>query len=427
MNERRKSAVTLLRLIAFGAIIGIPAALISLAFFTAVHYLEHFLWTDLPSALGEATTPAYLVVGLPVVGALIVAGGRLFLPGDGGPSPLGGLAHGITPVRFAPSIVAAALGTLGFGLVLGPEAPVMALGSATGVALTSVVRMSENETKVLSSAGQFSAISTLFGGPLVGGVMVTESGIGLGAALIPALLPGFVAAAVGYLIFVGLGPYTGAPAPGLQVPDLEPYTGVTVTDLGLGIAVGIGTAVVVAVLTRAARGLETRAHGRLGSSGRSITLILLAGGFTVGVVAWAAGQLGVDPQDVLFSGQASIPAVVSQSSVQLLIVLVVAKGLAYLVTLAAGFRGGAIFPSLFLGIGLAAFAVELFGASPTLAIAVGAAAGMAAQTRLVVTAMLFAALLVGQTGADAITPVVLATVAAYVTAVALDPPKPKAA
>jgi H+/Cl- antiporter ClcA len=267
----------------------------------------------------------------------------------------------------------------------------------------------------------FAAISTLFGGPLVGGVMVTESGIGLGARLIPALLPGFVAAAVGYLIFVGLGPYTGAPAPGLTVPDLEPYVGTSVPDLLLAVVVGIATAVVIGLVNRLARWLGIAGAERFGTSGRGITVFLVVGGLAVGLLALGAEAFGVSSQDVLFSGQTAIPSVVAQTSVATLAVLLVAKALAYVVSLASGFRGGPIFPALFLGIGLAAFAVELLDVSPTLAIAVGAAAGMAAQTRLLVTSMLFAALLVGSAGADAITAVVLATVAAYVTSVALDP------
>jgi H+/Cl- antiporter ClcA len=208
-----------------GAAIGIPAALAAIAFFTAVHYLEQLIWHALPTALGEASPPWYLVVFLPVVGAAIVAIARLTLPGDGGRSPLAGMSHGATPVRYVPGIVVAALGTLGFGLVLGPEAPVMAVGSAVGLGITSIVRSDAREQGILSMAGIFSAISTLFGGPLVAGVMLTEGGISLGAVLIPVLLPGFVAAAVGYLVFLGVGPYTGAPAPGLQVPDLPAYVG----------------------------------------------------------------------------------------------------------------------------------------------------------------------------------------------------------
>ena len=201
---------TLLRLVILGALIGIPAALAALAFFTAAHYLEHFLWTDLPQALGEDAPPPYLILGLPVIGALIVAAARLFLPGDGGHNPLAGMSSGPTAVRFVPGVVAAALGTLGFGLVLGPEAPVMAIGSAVGVGAMLLVKADAKSERLLSMTGIFAAISTLFGGPLVGGVMITETGIGLGAALIPALLPGFAAAATGYLIFAGLA---RSPAP----------------------------------------------------------------------------------------------------------------------------------------------------------------------------------------------------------------------
>ena len=53
--------------------------------------------------------------------------------------------------------------------------------------------------------------------------------------------------------------------------------------------------------------------------------------------------------------------------------------------------------------------------SPTLAVAVGAAAGMAAMTGLLLTAMLFATLLVGRQGLDAVPAAVLAAAAAWLT------------
>jgi H+/Cl- antiporter ClcA len=79
---------------------------------------------------------------------------------------------------------------------------------------------------------------------------------------------------------------------------------------------------------------------------------------------------------------------------------------------------------VFLGIGFATLPVVWFDVSPTLAVAVGAAAGLAAATRLVLTAMLFAALLVGSQGLDAGPAAVLAAAAAWITAMALDPPEP---
>jgi H+/Cl- antiporter ClcA len=254
--------------------------------------------------------------------------------------------------------------------------------------------------------------------------MLTESGIGLGAKLIPVLLPGFVAAAFGYLVFVGLGPLVGLEAPGLTVPDLPPYDRTSVVDLGIAVAVGLATAVIIATVNRGARRLNYVALERAGGRRIGLVAVLVAGGLGVGLIALLAAQLGANSQDVLFSGQYSIPTLIGETSLTALAVLLVAKALAYVISLATGFRGGPIFPALFLGIGVASFAVQLLDLSPTAAVAIGAAAGMAAQTRLVLTSMLFAALLVGTNGADAISAVVLATVAAWLTATAIDRVRP---
>jgi hypothetical protein len=51
-----------LRLVLLGAAIGIPAALVAALFLAVVHDLQHWLWTDLPDALGQSAPPWYLVV-----------------------------------------------------------------------------------------------------------------------------------------------------------------------------------------------------------------------------------------------------------------------------------------------------------------------------------------------------------------------------
>ena len=115
-----------------------------------------------------------------------------------------------------------------------------------------------------------------------------------------------------------------------------------------------------------------------------------------------------------------MPDVVAEDSTKVLVVLIIAKFLAYGVSLGCGFRGGYIFPAIFLGVAFASFTVAWFDVSPTLAISVGAAAGMAAQTRLLITPLIFASLLVGSQGADTIPAAVLATTAAWLTVHALD-------
>jgi H+/Cl- antiporter ClcA len=402
-----------LRLVLLAAALGIPAALVGAGFLALVHELEDAVWPDDPGW--------YLVLGLPVVGAGIVLAARRLLPGDGGHPPLQGLSAAPTPLAHAPGIVVAAVGTLAFGAVLGPEAPVIALGSVVGVALAEALRANARGRAVLSSAGSFSAMSALFGGPLVAGMLLVESGLGAGAALIPALLPGLVAAAIGYTLFVGLGDWGGLNAQGLAVPHLPAYTTTRVADLLVGLAVGVATALLVGVVKRGAVWLAAEGPRRLGPAG-----LLLGGALAVGALAVLADLLGDDPQDVLFSGQASVPAGLAESSAGLVIVLIVGKAVAYAVSLGCGFRGGPIFPAIFLGIALASLPVVWFGVSPTLAVAVGAAAGMAAQTRLIVSPLLFAGLLTGSAGVDAIPAAVLATAGAWLTATALAPASPAA-
>jgi H+/Cl- antiporter ClcA len=403
-----------LRLVALSAAIGLPAALVAALFLALSHELEHWLWDDLPDALGRSSPPWYLVVGLPVAGALVVVIARRFLPGDGGHTPLHGLSMAPTPLANAAGVALAALGTLGFGAVLGPEAPVIALGSVVGMVATRVVTLDQRSTAVMATAGSFAAVSALFGGPLVAGIVLVEFGSAVGTITIAALLPGFVAAAVGYLVFLGFGDWGGLDAPGLLVPDLQPYQGTHLDDLALAVAVGFVVAVLAAGVRRLAAAVDGLG-GRLGMPG-----LLLAGGLAVGLVAQIGHLLGADPQDVLFSGQSSVPVVVAEDSVKIVVVLVVAKAVGYAVSLGCGFRGGPVFPAMFLGVGLASLGVVWFDVSPTFAIAVGAAAGMAAQTRLVVSSLLFAALLVGTAGTETISGAVLAVVAAWLTTAALE-------
>jgi H+/Cl- antiporter ClcA len=128
-DEAQPSGRAYLGLVGLGALLGIPAALVAALFLGLVHDLTHWLWTDLPSRLGHSSPPAYLVILLPVAGAAVCLAARLVLPGDGGNPPLEGIGGAPLPIKAAAGIVAAALGTLAFGAVLGPEAPLIALGA----------------------------------------------------------------------------------------------------------------------------------------------------------------------------------------------------------------------------------------------------------------------------------------------------------
>jgi H+/Cl- antiporter ClcA len=395
-----------LRLVLLAAAIGIPAALVAALFLAAVHELEDWLWPD--------DAQWYRVIGLPVAGAAVVLAARKLLPGDGGHPPLEGIGGGgVTPLSHAPGIALAALGTLAFGAVLGPEAPLIALGSVAGVAAAKLARLGPKETSVLAIAGSFSAVSALFGGPLVAGMLMVESTVGLGSAVLPTLLPGLVAAAIGYVLFVGLGDWGGLQSTPLAFPGLPDYGTTHVVDLVFAVAVGIVTAVLVAAIRQAAKRVDAQQRVPMPA-------LLLGGGLAVGLLAQVTEWLGGDWEETLFSGQSAVPELVAEGSVGVVLLVLSTKAIAYAICLGCGFRGGPVFPAIFLGVGVATIPVILFDMSPTVAIAMGTAAGMAAGTRLLFAAVLFAGLLVGTAGVDAIPAAVLAAAAAWLTVKALD-------
>ncbi len=394
-----------LRLVLLGAAIGIPAALVAALFLAVVHELEDWLWPD--------DAQWWRIVGLPVAGAAVVLAARKLLPGDGGHPPLEGIGGGPTPLSHAPGIALAALGTLAFGAVLGPEAPLIALGSVVGVAAARMAKVGPRETAVLGTAGSFSAVSALFGGPIVAGMLMVEGGLAVGPGLLPMLLPGLVAAAIGYVLFVGLGDWSGLDATALSVPGLPAYDGTRVVDLGLAIVIGIVTALLIAAVRRGATGLD--AQRRVG-----LPVLLLGGGLAVGLLAQLTETLGGNWDETLFSGQSAVPELVAEGSLAIVLLVLTTKALGYAICLGCGFRGGPVFPAIFLGVGVATIPVIVFDMSPTAAVAIGAGAGMAAGTRLIFASLLFAGLLVGRNGLDAIPATVLAIAAAWLTVAATD-------
>ena len=170
-----------------------------------------------------------------LAGVLVAA--ALRLPGHGGHSPLEGLGLGATPLIDLPSILLAAFATLALGLVLGPEAPLIALGLGLGSVAVRLVRVEGTEAELLVLAGAFAAIAALFGEPLIAALLILE--IAVASRAIPAramgraLLPGFVATGTGALVFTGVGDWPGLEPFSLAVPGLPAYDTVRIADLVL--------------------------------------------------------------------------------------------------------------------------------------------------------------------------------------------------
>ncbi len=418
---RDSEGMAYVRTLVFAALLGVPVAIAAVLFQTAIHDVIHLVWDVVPEELGWSEPAWWYVVLVPGLAGLLVAG-AIRLPGHGGHSPLEGLgADPIPPIALA-SILPAALATLGLGLVLGPEAPLIALGLGLGALSVKLIRLEGTGAQLLILAGAFAAVAALFGGPLIAAFLLFE--VTAAAGRIPAqqigraLLPGFVAAGTGAVVFTGVAGWSGLHQTNLALPQLPPYETLRVTDLAWCLL----TAVVVAALVVAIRHM---AHGVAAQSARSPAGLLIVAGLGVGALAVAFRAAADRPVDlVLFSGQAELPAVVAEGSAGVLMLLVVAKGLAYALSLGAGFRGGPVFPAIALGVATAMVAADVLpGLDTTPAVAAGIAAGTTAVLRVPFTAVLLVSLLMGASAFDVAPIAVLAAAIAWLVATALPNPE----
>ena len=189
-----------------------------------------------------------VLAGLPVAFAIVK------LPGNGGHVPAHGLQMGSTQPAEVPGVALAALATLGLGLVLGPEAPLIALGGGLAVF---AVKLAKRDAPpqllmVLAAAGSFAAISVIFGSPIVAAVLVIEAS-GLGGAMLPLILiPGLIAAGVGSLVFIGMANWTGlsTSAYALQPLELPHFAHPTWEEIGWTLALGFAGALLTFVIKR---------------------------------------------------------------------------------------------------------------------------------------------------------------------------------
>ena len=241
-----------------------------------------------------------------------------------------------------PGIVLASLATLCLGVVLGPEAPLIAIGSGLGVLAVHLAKKDApaQAVSVIAAAGSFAAISTLLGSPLVGAFLLMEIAGLAGPMLGVVLVPGLLAAGIGSLIFVGLDSWTGFGTFSLGIPSIPPVGSPTGAEFLWAVGIGVIAAVLGTGIRRLALFLQPVVERRM------ITLTPVVGLAVAGLAVAFAEITNKSSSEVLFSGQAQLPSLIEGAagwSVGALVLVFVCKGLAYGLSLSS-FRGGPVFP-----------------------------------------------------------------------------------
>jgi H+/Cl- antiporter ClcA len=416
---RSKRYVVLLAIV---AVVGVVVSFATWCYLELIYELDRELYTHLPHALGyHHGLPLWWPLPILGIAGVLVALAITRLPGNGGHIPAFGLAAGgTTPPVQLPGILLAGLVGIGAGVVLGPEAPLIALGAGGAVLMIGLARRETppQVAQIVGAAGAFAALSFLFASPVIAAVILIEA-TGIGGPRLPlVVIPGLLAAGIGTLLAIGLGSWTGLNRSNIALGSLQhlpAFAHPTIGQFGWTIALAIAVAIVAQVCIRV--GLETHKF----TAPRPFVLLPLIG-LAVAGLAIAFSQLAdKNLENVLFSGESGLPGLVAQAgtwSVSALALLIVFKGLAYGLSLGS-FRGGPTFPAVFLGAAAGIMASHLPGFPLTPGVAIGVGAAVASVLKLPLSAVVLATLMTVGAGVGDEPLIIVGVVAAYLVTLAL--------
>ncbi|END1034843.1 ion channel protein [Escherichia coli] len=317
--------------------IGIASSLILIVVMKIASVLQNLLWQRLPGTLGIAQDSPLWIIGVLTLTGIAVGLVIRFSQGHAGPDPAcEPLIGAPVPPSALPGLIVALILGLAGGVSLGPEHPIMTVNIALAVAIGArlLPRVNRMEWTILASAG---TIGALFGTPVAAALIFSQTLNGSSEVpLWDRLFAPLMAAAAGALT-TGLFFH-----PHFSLP-IAHYGQMEMTDILSG---AIVAAIAIAAGMVAVWCLP-RLHAMMHQM-KNPVLVLGIGGFILGIPGVIGGPVslfkGLDEMQQMVANQAF-----STSDYFLLAVIKLA---ALVVAAASGFRGGRIFPAVFVGVAL---------------------------------------------------------------------------
>lgn len=317
--------------------IGIASSLILIVVMKIASVLQNLLWQRLPGTLGIAQDSPLWIIGVLTLTGIAVGLVIRFSQGHAGPDPAcEPLIGAPVPPSALPGLIVALILGLAGGVSLGPEHPIMTVNIALAVAIGArlLPRVNRMEWTILASAG---TIGALFGTPVAAALIFSQTLNGSSEVpLWDRLFAPLMAAAAGALT-TGLFFH-----PHFSLP-IAHYGQMEMTD-------SLSGAIVAAIAIAAgmvAVWCLPRLHAMMHQM-KNPVLVLGIGGFILGILGVIGGPVslfkGLDEMQQMVANQAF-----STSDYFLLAVIKLA---ALVVAAASGFRGGRIFPAVFVGVAL---------------------------------------------------------------------------
>ncbi|WP_312230006.1 ion channel protein [Pseudescherichia sp.] len=330
-------ARTMLLLSLPALIIGIASSVVLVMVMKVASVLQSILWSSLPAKLGVPLgSPFWTLLMLTLTGVAVGLVLR-YSTGHGGPDPATEPLIG-APVATStlPGLLCALIIGLAGGVSLGPEHPIMVVNIALAVAVGARLfpRVTALDWTVLASAG---TIGALFGTPVAAALIFSQTlGNNSDVPLWDRLFAPLMSAAAGALT---------------TSLFFHPHFSLPITHYGQMQLVDIFSGAVVAAIAIALGMMAVwclpRLHQLMHRLGHPV-LILGIGGFVLGILGIIGGNI------TLFKGLSEMQQLAfSQTfTVSDYLLFAVVKLAALVVAAACGFRGGRIFPAVFVAVAL---------------------------------------------------------------------------
>lgn len=284
-------------------------------------------------------------------------------------------------LKTAPLIFAATFLTHLFGGSAGREGAALQIGASTVSPLRRIFKMDKSDSSVLTMCGMAAGFSALFGTPATAAVFAMEVTV-VGVTQYTAVIPCFFASAVAGVI----GSALGVKPTSFEVSGVPVFGADSAVTLLQAAAVGIACALVSILFCKA-----MHTAGRLYKKYISNEYLrAAAGGVIVIILTLLAGTrdyngAGMNVIERAFAGEC-FPAAF------LLKIIFTA------LTLGAGFKGGEIVPSFFVGSTLGCFAGGLVGLDPSFGAALGLVGVFCGVTNCPIASIILSAELFGAHG-----------------------------
>ncbi|MFF7737551.1 ion channel protein [Streptomyces sp. NPDC007984] len=363
-------------------VVGVLCSLILVGVEVAAEHLEDLLWQTLPDALGVGRYSVAWMFAVLIATGVAVGLVVWKAPGHAGPDPATvGLDAPVLPPVVLPGLVVVTALMLAGGPSLGPENPIITVNVGLAVWLGGRL-IPRAPGRIWPALAEAATIGALFGTPVAAALAISEllATKETRGMLWDNLFAPLTAAAAGSLTVTLLD----HPSFDLGLPS---FGRAGWTDL---LAAVVVTAVGALLAMCAVRALPYahRAFRML----RHPMLMLPVGGAVLGCLAAVGGHL------TLFKGLDEITTLARDPdgwSAGEFAVMTVVKLAALVVAAACGFRGGRIFPAVFVGtaLGLCAHAL-VSGVHPSVGVSAGVLGVLLAITRQGWISLFVAAVLV---------------------------------